>query len=142
MSRKTREDLQKRLTPRQAIRQHCVDCVGNALAVRDCQGNELFDSPCLFHPYRIGIGRPSVKLIRKFCLYCMGGRWKLVKECPSKACSFLRYRMGKNPAMPNRRAPFIFSKRPRHGAIFAQESTNSAALISDFKEDIQENRYE
>jgi len=29
----------------------------------------------------------------------MGGSWKLVKECPSQACPFWRFRLGKNPNM-------------------------------------------
>jgi hypothetical protein len=87
----------KRLTPRLAIRDHCIDCVGGASEVKDCQGDKLYDGPCLFIPYCTGRGRPSVKLIRQFCLYCMGGSWKGVKECPSKACPFLHYRLGKNP---------------------------------------------
>jgi hypothetical protein len=87
--------IRKRLTPRQAIREHCIDCVGGASAVRDCQGEELYDGPCIFFHCRLGTGRPSVKLIRKFCLYCMGGSWKLVKGCPSMPCPFLPYRMGK-----------------------------------------------
>jgi hypothetical protein len=97
LSDKATEARRKRLTPRRAVREHCVDCAGRASAVRDCQGDELFDGSCILFPYRMGIGKPSVKLIRKFCLYCMGGSWKLVKECSSKACPFLRYRLGKNP---------------------------------------------
>jgi hypothetical protein len=97
LSDKTTEARRKRQTPRRAVREHCVDCVGRASVVRDCQGDKLFDGPCILFPYRMGTGRPSVKLIRKFCLYCMGGSWKLVKECPNKACPFLRYRLGKNP---------------------------------------------
>jgi len=72
--------IRKRLTPRQAIREHCIDCVGGASSVRDCQGDKLFDSPCIFFHCRLGTGRPSVKLIQKFCLYCMGGSWKVVPE--------------------------------------------------------------
>ena len=128
---KATEAPRKRLTPRQAIRDHCIDCAGRASAVRDCQGDELFDGPCILFPYRMGTGRPSVKLIRKFCLYCMGRSWKLVKECSNTSCPFLRYRMGKNPSMANRRVRLISLKRPRHGAVFAQESTDSKALIPD-----------
>jgi len=124
LSDKATETPRKRMTPRRAIREHCVDCVGSTSAVRDCQGDELFDGPCILFPYRMGTGRPSVKLIRKFCLYCMGGRWKLVKECSNTRCPFLPYRMGKNPALANRRVRLIFPKGPRHGAVFAQESTN------------------
>jgi hypothetical protein len=86
----------ERLTPRQTIRNHCIDCVGGASQVRHCQGDKLYDGPCLFYPYRMGRGRPSVQLIRKYCLSCMGGSKKLVRECPSRTCSFLPYRMGKS----------------------------------------------
>jgi hypothetical protein len=118
----------KRLTPRQAIREHCIDCVGGACAVRDCDGHKFSDGPCIFFSYRMGTGRPPVRLIRKFCLYCMGGSRKLVRECPSSACAFLPYRMGKNPAMAERRVRLNSRKRPRHGAVFSLESTNEASL--------------
>jgi hypothetical protein len=87
----------KNLTPVQAIHKVCVDCVGNPLAVKNCQGDGQLDGPCLLFPYRLGKGRPSVKLIRKNCIYCMGGDEKLVRECHSSACPFHCYRMGKNP---------------------------------------------
>jgi len=91
--------IHKQLTPRQAVREHCIDCVGCASNVKGCQGDELYDGPCIFHPYRMGKGRPSVKLIRKFCLHCMGGSWKLVKECPSKGFPLFRYRFGKSQSI-------------------------------------------
>jgi hypothetical protein len=130
LSDKAKKAPRKPLTPRQAIREHCVDCVGSASVVKDCQGDELFDGPCILFPYRMGKGRPSVKLIRKFCLYCMGGSWKLVKEYSNTRCPFLCYRMGTNPSMANRRVRLISLKRPPHGAVFAQESTNNEAPIS------------
>ena len=125
-----RTSIRNRLTPRQAIREHCMDCVGSASAIRDCQGNELYDHPCIFFSYRMGKGRPPAKLIRKFCLYCMGGSWNLVKKCASKDCPFLRYRMGKNPNSANRRVQLKSEKRPRHGALFTQESTIIEPLMS------------
>jgi hypothetical protein len=91
--------IPQKLTPSQAIHKVCVDCVGSPFAVRDCQGDSQYDGPCLLFPHRLGMGRPSVKLIRKYCLYCMGGNVKLVRECHSGACPFLCYRMGKNPNM-------------------------------------------
>jgi hypothetical protein len=115
--------IRKRLAARQAIHEHCIDCVGTASAIRDCQGNELYDRPCIFFSCRMGKGSPLVKLIRKFCLYCMGGSWELAQNCPSKTCQFLRYHMGKNPANMGRRVRFKSEKRPRHGAVFSQEST-------------------
>jgi hypothetical protein len=114
----------KRLTPRQAIHSHCIDCANSASAVRDCQGDELFDGPCVLFRYRMGVGRPSVKIIREFCLYCMGGSRKLVKECTSTGCPFLHFRMAKNPAMANRRVRLISLKTPCHGAVSTPESTN------------------
>jgi hypothetical protein len=87
----------KNLTPVQAIHKACVDCVGSPFAVKDCQGDGQYAGPCLLFPHRLGKGRPSVKLIRKFCLYCMGGDAKLVRECHSRVCPFLCYRMAKNP---------------------------------------------
>jgi hypothetical protein len=118
----------KCLTPRQAIHEHCIDCIGGPCAIRNCDGHKLADGPCIFFSYRMGAGRPPVRLIRKFCLYCMGGSRKLVRECSSTACAFLPYRMGKNPAMANRRVPLNSRKRPRHGAVFSLESTNEASL--------------
>jgi hypothetical protein len=118
----------KRLTPRQAIRAHCIDCIGNACTMRDCDGNKLADGPCIFFSYRMGAGRPYVRVIRKSCLYCMGRSRKLVRECWSTACAFLPYSMDKNPALANRRVRSNSRKRPRHGAVFSLESTNEASL--------------
>ena len=118
----------KWLTPRQAIREHCIDCIGGACAVRDCDGHKLADGPCVFFPYRMGAGRPSVRLIRKFCLYCMGGSRELVRGCSNTACAFLPYRMGKNPALASRRVRLNSRKRPRYGAVFSLESTNETSL--------------
>ena len=127
----TREGEERtHLTQRQALREHCIDCAGSVSAVRNCQGDGLFDGPCILFPYRMGVGRPSVMLIRKFCLCCMGGSWKLVKQCSSSKCPFLHFRMGKNPAMANRKVQLISPKRPRHGAVFTQESTSAVPLMS------------
>jgi hypothetical protein len=122
--------IRKLLTPRQAIHAHCIDCVGSASAVNNCQGDELYDHPCIFFPYRMGGRRPSVKLIRKFCLYCMGGNQKLVRECPSRTCPFLPYRMGKNLEQRMRKGRFKSAKRPPHEAITGQESTIGVVPIS------------
>jgi hypothetical protein len=129
-------EIEQKLTPRRAIRKHCIDCVGGASEVRDCQGDKLFDGPCLFYRYRMGRGRPSVRLIRKHCLWCMGGSWKLVKECPSKTCPFLAYRLGKNPKVTARklsdkqlkvlaagRSPFKSGEGPLCPLDFSPEST-------------------
>ena len=44
-----------------------------------------------------GKARPSVKLIRRFCLECMGGSSQLVAGCQSLNCSIREYRFGRNP---------------------------------------------
>lgn len=92
----------KKMTPGRAIRAFCVNCVGGVVGdVKNCGGqgeNPLFDY-CHFYPYRMGRGRPSVKIIRKNCLQCMGGSSKLVRECTTTYCNCHPYRMGKNPAL-------------------------------------------
>jgi hypothetical protein len=94
-------------TPGNAIRKTCLDCAGSPSAVRDCQGDKLYDGPCLFVPYRFGKGRPSVKLIRKRCLWCMGGSPKLVKDCKSSGtCQLHSYRFGTNPKKEAVRSDF------------------------------------
>jgi len=85
------------ITPLRTIRKNCIDCVGLASLVRECGGDKLLDKPCRFFPYRMGRGRPKLRVIRENCLWCMGDSPKAVKECPSKTCPFLPYRMGRNP---------------------------------------------
>jgi len=91
----------RKMTPGRAIRAFCVSCCGGiAVEVKSCNGDgtdPAFDA-CLFHPYRMGKGRPSVKTIRKFCLECMGNSPSHVRECDTTDCNCYPYRMGKNPA--------------------------------------------
>jgi hypothetical protein len=91
------------LTPRRAIRKICIDCAGGTSEVKDCQGDKLHEGTCLFYPYRMGKGRPSVKLIRKYCLWCMGGSPKLVRDCACHTCPLFLYRMGRNPKVKGRK---------------------------------------
>jgi len=90
------------MTPLRAIRKVCVACVGSPYEVKDCGGDACLGVQgdekgiCYFYPYRMGRGRPSVKLIRKFCLECMGSSSKRVAECKSD-CPLHPYRFGKNP---------------------------------------------
>jgi len=86
------------MTPGEAIHKHCVQCVGTGYQIEDCKGNKLLDgTACLFFKYRQGKGRPSVKIIRKFCLHCMCGSSQAVLECSTKSCLLFPYRLGKNP---------------------------------------------
>ena len=92
--------MNKILTPGRAIRKYCLMCVGeSALEVRNCTAgkkNTIYDV-CPTYPYRLGKGRPSVKVIRKFCLQCMCGSKETVKNCPTENCLFYSYRFGKSP---------------------------------------------
>ena len=94
-------------TPLQAIRRFCVQCVGSVYEVKKCGGEKVLaggdeNGACWFFPFRLGRGRPSVKLIRKSCLECMGGSRKFVAECWTPDCSVWPYRMGKNPNLAGR----------------------------------------
>ena len=88
-------------TPLETIRSYCLYCNGgNDAEVRRCDADGKtpgFD-PCPFHPYRMGRGRPSVKIIRLFCLQCMGGSRDFVSTCTTYDCLCFPYRMGKSPA--------------------------------------------
>jgi len=93
-----------KLTPGIAIRKHCLACVGGAAEVHNCGGDHLLlgqgdkNRHCYFYAFRLGRGRPSVKLIRKFCLECQGGHRNFVAECENCDCPLHRYRFGTNPA--------------------------------------------
>jgi len=57
----------KILTPKQAVLAFCKQCCDNT---KDCQGDHMLSLPdetCLFHKYRLGKGRPHIKLIRQQC---------------------------------------------------------------------------
>ena len=82
------------MTPLTKLRAYCVHCVGGRF-----REIETCDAACPFHTYRMGGGRPSVKVFRKFCLQCMGGHIEFVKDCETTDCFCWEYRMGKNPAM-------------------------------------------
>jgi len=91
-------------TPLESIRKYCTACVGSPHDVRNCCGDQCKNGGCnskgvcLFYRYRLGTGRPSVKLIRKNCLWCQGESKKFVTECGSRDCLLWYYRLGKNPA--------------------------------------------
>lgn len=39
----------------------------------------------------------SLRAVRRFCLHCVGGSAKLVRECESFDCPLHPFRMGKDP---------------------------------------------
>lgn len=98
------------MTPGEAIHNFCVRCVGGSpFEVRECGGDKYLNGGCdkngvcWFYKFRLGNGRPSVKLIRRFCLYCTGGDREWVRNCPDgishqgMACALYPFRMGRNP---------------------------------------------
>jgi len=87
------------MTPGNAIRKHCVECVGSPYEIENCRGDFLYatEKECPFYKFRMGKGRPSVKLIRKYCLFCMGGSYQTVNQCNSNTCLLRPFRMGTNP---------------------------------------------
>jgi hypothetical protein len=104
-------------TPSQAIHKFCIDCAGSSHEVTDCGGDKCHNGGadrngfCLFCRYRMGTGRPSVKTIRKICLWCMGESDQMVKECPGNStkegvhCELWPYRLARNPARVGKGGP-------------------------------------
>jgi hypothetical protein len=89
-------------SPQQTIQTYCHFCVQSRsdADVENCTGYIVYATgkPCPFYEYRMGHKRPSVKVMRRFCLQCMIGSATLVRECETKDCLIHPYRMGKNPA--------------------------------------------
>ena len=88
-------------TPKEACLAYCRECVQGERRpelVESCQGDQAIGGLCPFYPYRLGQKRPSVKVIRKFCVQCMGGSEHLVRDCESVECLCWPYRMGTNPS--------------------------------------------
>lgn len=92
------------MTPLEAVRAFCTDCIGgNSHDVGNCGGDKCKNGGCdehgicWFFRYRLGKGRPSVKLMRRMCLFCQGEAEQFVRECSSTTCPLHPFRMGKNP---------------------------------------------
>ena len=95
----------ERLTPGEAKRKLCVQCIGgaqfNSRENDSCEGDKAKTGPCPIYPYRNG-KRMSVKMFRKFCLNCMGGSYDAISECTTEDCLAFEYRFGKNPSCAGR----------------------------------------
>lgn len=89
-------------TPIETIRAQCHYCVQSRSYsdVENCTGYIVFATgkPCAFYQYRTGGKRVSVKVMRQFCLDCMGGSKIAVKKCSTSDCLIHPFRLGKNPA--------------------------------------------
>ena len=86
-------------TPGKAVKAYCRECAGSSHMTSDCGGNRPLcpkDKPCSLYDYRRkGNGKPKLSNIRKFCIQCMGGNYKLVRDCPAIHCYFYMFRMGR-----------------------------------------------
>lgn len=107
------------MTPGEAIRKHCVECVGSIYETKICGGEMLLGTgkPCPLYPYRQGEERPSVKVIRKECLSCMNGKSDFVKTCPSGQCNLFPFRLGRNPNYKAGKAQSLRVERVDSGAF-------------------------
>lgn len=114
----------------QAIRQHCVDCTGGSYKeVENCTAGPDAPEPyyrCLLYAWRMGrnpargpgVRNPSkTKIIRKYCLACMGGDRRLVRECANSNCAMHRFRLGALPKKPKQAV----------GASFSSESAQTVS---------------
>jgi len=89
-------------SPSRTIQEYCHYCVQSRSnsEVENCTGHTVFATgkPCPFYEYRLRKKRPSVKIMRKFCLECMGGNREAVEECSTIDCLIYPFRFGKNPS--------------------------------------------
>lgn len=88
------------LSPLLTIRKYCRGCVETMQDIKTCGGKELAFGPCPFYPFRLKRGRPRLRVLRNFCIDCMGGSLKSINECPTKTCPVWPYRMGHRPEEP------------------------------------------
>jgi len=44
-----------------------------------------------------------LRAIRRNCLECVGGSWRLVETCASKTCNMYPFRFGSNPELAPRK---------------------------------------
>ena len=106
MKSETMNDSHDKLTPLQALRAYCIQCLclprWNREAIDDCQGDQAACGPCPFFLYRMG-RRIPVKVFRRFCLDCTGGDRVYIQDCPAGNCPCYPYRFGKNPALIGKR---------------------------------------
>ncbi len=88
-----------KISPRQAIRQHCIDCcLGDMREVKACQAKM-----CLLYQYESGHRAPAqtltpLKAIRAYCLACgEPDSYASVRDCKMEHCKLHQFRFGHNP---------------------------------------------
>jgi hypothetical protein len=100
--------MNKHKSPMETIKAHCHQCVNSRseTEVKNCTGDLVYATgkPCPFYPHRNGGRRPKIKVMRIFCLECMGGSREAVNECSTADCLIYPFRFGKNPALAGKGA--------------------------------------
>ena len=120
-------ERKKHKIPSETIRLYCRYCVQSRAdsEVENCTGHNVFATgkPCPFYEYRMGKKRPSVKVLRQFCLDCMGGNKAAVKECETGDCLIYPFRFGKNPMLAGKgKSPDEMSKIRAMRRPFSKEN--------------------
>ena len=96
-------ERKKHKTPSDTIRSYCHYCVQSRsdTKVKNCTGHKVWatKAPWPFYEYRMSRKRCSVKIMRRFCLDCMGNNKAAVKECSTYDCLIHPFRLGKNPSL-------------------------------------------
>lgn len=85
-------------TPLSSIRKRCLDCREVRTDIKNCEFGLESNDPCALYPFRMGKGRPKMRDIREYCLWCVCSNYREVELCPIKNCPLWVYRLGKNPA--------------------------------------------
>lgn len=112
----------KKLTPGQAVKRFCIECVGSPYKVKNCGGDQMLNgTTCPLYPYRNGRGRPSVKTVRRECMICMNGQRDLIRHCASVKCNLFKFRLGTNPNIKQQKNSFKADSREAVLAAKADE---------------------
>lgn len=134
-------ERKKHKTPFGTIQSYCHYCVQSRSdsEVENCTGHIVFTTgaPCPFYEYRMGRKRSSVKIMRRFCLDCMGGNKAAVKECSTYDCLIYPFRFGKNPALarkgksPDEMAQINALRRPsvKGNPVYFERSSPVEAIL-------------
>ncbi|MGD0021730.1 MAG: hypothetical protein ABSC54_05450 [Smithellaceae bacterium] len=135
-------ERKKHKTPSRTIRSYCHYCVQSRAdsEVEKCAGHIVLatGAPCPFYEYRMGGKRSSVKIMRRFCLDCMGSNKAAVKECSTYDCLIYSFRLGKNPALkgkgknPAEMAQIRARRRPlgKGNPVYFERSSPVEPLVS------------
>jgi hypothetical protein len=105
----------------QAVRRHCLECVGSYEEIKQCGGDDLRDgTSCPLHPYRLAksirvVGDDGklpnryrkTKLfsaIRQTCIQCVG---TVNDICSSPRCNLYPFRLGRTRAVAEHRESIL-----------------------------------